>query len=304
MKHSPKKFNIEYKANFNSLNNNEIRAWIAQPLSFSCQKIESFSISPKSKNYYKDPQGNKILYFQFKNTKDIEIKMNIKATLWKDRINLKEENNLLIDNKVLNRYIKSEEFLKQTPRIKKLTSEIIKNNDSVLDKVISIFNFIVQSFEYCYPIKKRGAENLNLNNLKGDCGEYSSLFVTMCRILKIPARNNTGFIISPTHKKIVEHGWASLYLKSYGWLDFDTQYASTEKNKIKKYFGQRNEYRIIFTNGFNILLKPSIPKDFKLDFWNNIGMPLKNNLVQTLQPIIFVSKNNLNFKDEIKIKKP
>jgi Transglutaminase-like superfamily len=304
MKYSPKKFNIEYKANFNSsAEDNEIRIWIAQPLSFGCQKIENFSIFPKSKNCYKDRQGNKILYFQFKNIKDIEIKMNIKVTLWKDKVNFKKNDTLLINNKLLNRYIKSEEFLKQTSEIKKLTSKIIKNNDSILDKIISIFNFIVQNFEYCYPVKERGAEELNSNSLKGDCGEYSSLFVTMCRILKIPARNSTGFVISPAHKKIMEHGWVSLYLKPCGWLDFDTQYASIEKNKIKKYFGQRNDYRIIFTNGFNIPLKPAVPKDFKLDFWNNIGIPLKNNSAQTLQPIIFVSKNNLNFKDEIKIKK-
>jgi len=304
MKHSPKKFNIRYKAFFNSPSNNEIRAWIAQPLTFGCQKIESFSISPKPKNHYKDGQGNKILYFQFKNGGNIEIKIDFKATLWKDSFDMKKEIVLLNKDKKLKRFLKNEEFLKQMSEIKNLMNKITKDNKSDLDKIKSIFNFIVQNFKYCYPVKQRGVEKLNLNNLKGDCGEYSSLFVTMCRMLNIPARNNTGFIISPTYKKIVEHGWASLYLKSYGWIDFDTQYASTEKGRSKKYFGQRNDYRIIFINGFNVSLKPSIPKNFNLNFWNNIGIPLKNNSAQTLQPIIFTYKNDLNFGDEIKIKKP
>jgi len=291
MKYSSKKFDIEYRAKFTKIGkNNQIRAWIAQPLSFGCQEIESFSIYPKPKSYYKDHQGNKILYFRFENTKDLEIKMNIKVTLWKEKIKIKKENIPQANIKLFNQYIKNEKFLEQTAQIKRLTDKITENDELVLDKIKSIFNFISQNFKYCYPVKKRGVKNLNLNDLKGDCGEYSSLFVTMCRILKIPAKNNTGFVISPKYKKIVEHGWASIYLKSYGWIDFDAQYATAEKNGAKKYFGQRNDYRIIFTNGFNIPLKPSIPKNFKS--------------VQVLQPIFFISKQKTQFKDIIKLKNP
>jgi len=305
VKHSPKKFNIDYRANLYSIEkDNEIRVWISQPTTFDCQDINSFSISPKPKKQYEDLQGNKILYFCFKDLKEIEIKVSIRATLWKSKINFKKNKALLPNSKLFDRYIKNEEFLKQTPEIKRKVYEITKNDKSVLDKINSIFNFIIHNFNYSYPIKKRGTEKLNLSDLRGDCAEYSSLFVAMCRILKIPARNSTGFVISPTNKKIVEHGWAGIYLGPHGWIDFDTQYASTEKNKLKKYFGQREDYRIIFTNGFNIPLKPIIPKGFKLDFWNNVGLPVKNNLTQTLQPIIFASKNNLKFEDDIEVKNP
>ncbi len=305
MKQSPKKIDIEYRANFLSLvENNEVQVWISQPLTLDCQKINSFSIFPKPKKQYKDLQGNKILYFYFKDLKKIEIKINIKATLWKNQIDFKKNKISLPSDKSFDKYIKSEEFLKQTSEIKKKTQEITKNDKSILDKIRSIFNFAVYNFEYRYPVKRRGAEKLNLSDLKGDCAEYSSLFVTMCRTLKIPARNSTGFIISLKNKKIAEHSWASVYLKPYGWIDFDTQYASTEKNKIKKYFGQRGDYRIIFANGFNIPLKPAILKGFKSDFWNNMGLPVKSNFTQTLQPIIFASKNNIKFEDTIKIKNP
>ena len=291
MKHSPKKFNIEYRAKLTEIGkNNGIRAWVAQPSSFGCQKIEKFSIYPTPQKNYKDKQGNKILYFYFKDKKFIEIKMSIKTTLWKNETEIKKENIPKVNIKLFNQYIKNEKFLEQTPEIKRLTHKITKNDELVLDKIKSIFDFISQNFKYCYPIKQRGVKNLKLNNLKGDCGEYSSLFVTMCRILRIPAKNNTGFVISPKYKKIVEHGWSSIYLKSYGWKDFDVQYATTEKNSAKKYFGQRNDYRIIFTNGFNIPLKPSTPKSLKS--------------VQILQPIFFISKQKIQFRDIIKLKRP
>jgi len=177
--------------------------------------------------------------------------------------------------------------------------------DELLDSAKKEFknlreNFIVKNFTYCYPVQQRGVKYLSLDNLIGDCGEYSSLFVTMCRILKIPARNNTGFVIFPKQKKINEHGWANIYLKPYGWLDFDTQYASLEKN-ASPYFGRRNDYRISFTNGFNIPLKPSIPKDFKINYWNEHGMPLTHTAAQTLQPIIFASQKEIEFKDSLEL---
>ena len=298
----PKKFNIRYQANFNSPNKNIIRIWLAQPLNSTTQKIESFLISPKPRKYYKDAQGNKILYFEFKDQKDISIKLDIKAILWKNKINLTDEKFSLppVSTKLFQQYTKNEKFLEQTLAIKDLTKKIINEDDYILNKIQSIFNFVIKNFKYCYPVKQRGVKHLDLKRPKGDCGEYSSLFVAMCRILKIPARNSTGFVIFPKQKKIVEHGWASIYLKPSGWLDFDTQYASLEKN-INKYFAQRSDYRIVFTNGFNIPLKPAIPKSFQINYWNKLGLPLTNNSIQTLQPIIFVSQKDIKFRDKIKL---
>ena len=304
MIYDSKKFNIRYKAFFDFLKlNNEIRIWIAKPMDNSYQKINKFLVSPKPKFSYKDDQGNEILYFEFKNLKKIDIQMNIIAILSKIKIDLNKKHDLSFD-KSLSRYIKSERFLEHTSAIKKLTLEITKNDKNNLEKINTIFNFIAKKFKYCYPVKNRGVKNLDLKRLKGDCGEYSGLFVTMCRILKIPTRNTTGFTIFPKQKNINEHGWASVYLKKHGWIDVDPQYASLEKNiniGAKKYFLRRSEYRIAFINGFNISLKPSIPKGFLLDYWNKIGLPLENDSVQTLQPLIFSSKNKIRFKENIEI---
>lgn len=307
MKHSPKKFNIEYSATLDSAaNDNNIKVWVAQPLNSVYQKIDSFLISPKPNKTYRDQQENKILYFEFKNQKKIDIRMETKATLWKGGINFNKKNITLpkTSNNLIRQHTKNENFLEQTTEVKRVTSKIIRNDNSILDKIESIFRFVAKNFHYRYPIKRRGVKHLNLNNLVGDCGEYSSLFVTICRILKIPAKNDTGFIIFPKRKKISEHGWVSVYLKPYGWVDFDVQYASIERNieiGIKKYFGQRSDYRIIFTNGFNIPLKPKIPNSFQNDYWNKNGLPVTNNSVQTIQPIVFASRKKVVFEDSIKL---
>jgi len=307
MEYNPKKFNIRYSATLiSNKKNNSVQIWIAKPENSLCQKINKFAISEKPKSSYKDAQGNKILFFEFKDQKNIAIQMDIKATLWKSKFDLEQERIFLSNasTQLFKQYTKGEKFLEQTQEIKKLTKDITKNSKNDLDKIKSIFDFIMKNFKYCYPVKKRGVKNLNLNKLRGDCGEYSSLFVTMCRILGIPARNSTGFVIFPKHEKISEHGWASIYLKPYGWADIDPQYASLEKNiktGIKKYFGQRTDYRITFINGFNIPLKPAVPKNFQVIYWKNLGLPMANNSIQILQPLIFASKSRVKFKDNIKL---
>jgi len=291
MKYSSKKFNIQYQADFSGPPVNEIRAWFAEPQDSNLQRIESFSISPKPKSSYKDSQGNKILYFEINNQKQASVKVNIKANLSKYKLDLAKA------EFSTQRNIKSEEFLEQTPGVKDLARKLTASQDNMVNKIGSIFNFVVQNFKYEYPVKHRGVSHLDLKKLRGDCAEYSSLFVAMCRSLGIPSRNNTGFVIYPKQQNMVEHGWASIDTKKHGWLDFDTQYASIDEKS--KYFGQRSDYRITFTDGFNIPLKPSIPNDFDIEYWNNEGLPMMRNSVQTLQPLVFAAKREVKFNSRI-----
>lgn len=302
MIYSPKEFDIKYEALFKSSGKNSIKAWMAVPQNSTKQKIKSIAIFPSPKSEYKDSKGNKILYFNFKDKDEIKIEMKINATLWKESIDCKEKKFFTPhqSSKILKKYTKNEKFIEKTNKIKNITQSITsRNNDNYLN-IKNIFDFIVNNFHYCYPVNKRGVKNLNFNKLKGDCGEYSSLFVAMCRVLNIPAKNLTGFVIFQKEKTITEHGWASIYSKPNGWIDFDTQYASLEKNRYK-YFGNREEYRIVFTNGFNVPLKPTIPEGFDISYWNNLGLPMTKSSVQTLQPLVFASKSKIDFKDGVRL---
>ncbi|MBU1202453.1 transglutaminase-like domain-containing protein [Patescibacteria group bacterium] len=281
MKKQDKQFNLSYKLKFDHKNNNQIKFWFAKPVNNKYQKIINFSVSHGINRKYNDKQENEILYFDIKDKKDFIADLSVRLS--KDT-KLVNKNWSTVKKSEYKKYLKSELFLEQTPAIKKLTNEITKDKKTLPDKVKAIFDFVVDNFSYQYPVKNRGVKNLNLKNLRGDCGEYSALMVAMLRILGVPAKNQTGFVIYPKYKKVLEHAWLSACLGKAGWLDFDPQYAAIEKNKAK-YFGQRNDYRIVFTNGYNIPLKPG------------------NKSVQVLQPVVcgskvrfrnkFVSKNKI-----------
>jgi len=296
MNKKTKNFKLAYKINFSYQDfDNLIKLWLALPIKDKYQKVLSFTPSIRPFKKYSDKQGNKILYFKLKEEKEFSFELNL-ALAKSSHVHSKNWQRPS-DNK-LNRYLKSERFLEQTKDIKDLVESITQDKKTLYDKVKAVFDFVIDNFGYTYPVKKRGAKNLNLKKLRGDCGEYGALLVTMLRILGVPAVNQTGFVIHPRQQKIVEHGWVKAYFRTQGWLDFDPQYAAIEKNKAK-YFGQRNDYRVVFTNGFNIPIESPIAREYRLDFWNKAGLPLSRKSVQVLQPAVFVGRVRMSFKDRV-----
>lgn len=306
MKIKPKNFTIKYNAVIKSQHaDNNIKIWLVQPQNNKLQVIRGFKVNhkPKSFYYYK---GNKILYFYFKNFERIDFEFKLNATLYQQKNNIKPADFSFFKNNKnkFSQYLLPEKYREQTKEAISLVNKICSKDDNNLQKTISLFNFVVNKFEYCYPVKNRGVKNLKLSKLKGDWAEYASLFVAFCRILGLPAENQTGFVIYPKQKTVAEHGWASVYLPKYGWVDADPQYASLEKTAqsgLKKYFCQRSDYRIVFSNGFNFPLKPRLTDKYKFDFWLKQSLPMSKSYVQTLQPLTFASLKEVKFKDEIEL---
>lgn len=304
MQYSPKKFHIDYTVTYQvATKNNHLLVWLAEPISNLNQNIERVSVSPEPTQRYTDTQGNLVLFFDFRNQRKTTIKMDITATLFKFKTDLIKKSNPALTNDSLDRFLINEKYLKQTKELIQLAHQLISGKKNALDKLAVIYNYCSNNFSYCYPVKKRGSENLQISNLRGDCGEFGALFVTLCRIAGIPAKNETGFVIAK-NKTIFEHGWTSVFVNPFGWVNMDSCFCkdSPQKNAFQKNFGNWNEYKIAFSNGFNIPLKPKILKDFDLGFWNKQGLPMSNNSVQMLQPGVFASNVTIRFKDKIEVK--
>lgn len=293
------KVRILYHASFKSAKDNETFIWLAEPTNLDGQKIQNFSVNLKPDSRYLS-KGNIIHHFKLFN-QNIELNVDIKATLSQQHIDDKILIFPELPKEISGYYLKSEKYLEQTLEVIELTKKITNGTKTLKEKVETIFKYVVKNFKYCYPVDKRGITNLDLKNLTGDCAEYSSLFVTMCRISGIAARNVTGFVVFEDKKQIVEHGWAQVYVKGE-WLDADTQYASLEKNigiGMKKYLYNRSDYRIIFTIGFDIELKPHIPNHFKISTMEDLKIIVDSNRAQVLQPLVFASKNKIDYRDNI-----
>lgn len=298
-----KRVQITYQAVFSPSKSTKIAVWLASPQNSKLQQVHDFQVSPKTCARYQDNE-NSILYLSVDIEKPKTLKFSLDATIRQDANNPSNiQDNVL---HVPEEFLREEPFLEHMPWTKNIVHNLIKKIESPVERVRAIFNFILNTFKYRYPVPKRGVATMQPERLIGDCGEYSSLFVTMCRIASVPARNETGFVLFPETGNIVEHGWASVHLKSCGWVDVDTQWAQIEKDEGRDpaaYFLRRPDYRIVFTRGFNIRLIPPIPDkwyaEWYTEYWKSQCLPVTKDSVQTLQPLVFAAENEIEFNAEI-----
>jgi hypothetical protein len=84
-----------------------------------------------------------------------------------------------------------------------------------------IYQFVINRLTYEEQEKERGAL-WALRNKKGDCSEFSYLFVALCRAAGIPSRIQTGFAFHKNTETFSDgHMWAEYYLENYGWIPVD-----------------------------------------------------------------------------------
>jgi len=88
---------------------------------------------------------------------------------------------------------------------------------------------------------------------EGDCDDQANLFITLCRILNIPAYLQVGCLYEPTEPYVKEtypddlattvaryvsyHGWAVVFIPPWGWLNFDLTMGQTKSSSVAPFAG-------------------------------------------------------------------
>ena len=92
----------------------------------------------------------------------------------------------------------------------------------------------------------------------GNCTDFHSLFISICREQDIPARFEIGFPISPQRGQgdvAGYHCWAK-FVADKTWIPVDISEADKNPEKADYFFGNLTEDRISFTAGRDLQLVP------------------------------------------------
>ena len=119
--------------------------------------------------------------------------------------------------------------------------------------------------------------------LKGDCGVFALLFITLCRCAGVPARWQSGLYTTPL--EIGMHDWAQFYVAPYG-LDYRRDF----------YFGNLDPFRMVAASEFQHEFDP--PRRYmRYDPYDNQDgeaeyedMPLLNSEIYTDQEMIEIEE--------------
>lgn len=93
------------------------------------------------------------------------------------------------------------------------------NSSSILDYAEKCYLYVAKTFQYGLPLSGFKSLEFTLKNRVGDCGNLSSVFITLLRMRDIPARHLMGF--RPDGSL---HVWADFYMANYGWIPVDITY--------------------------------------------------------------------------------
>lgn len=143
-----------------------------------------------------------------------------------------------------------------TPYLRDLAREIVGGERNPLAKARLIYDFITTQVRYSFVRSYLTYENIPeyaATSLKGDCGMQALLFITLCRIVGVPARWQAGLYAMPLSAG--EHDWAQFYIAPYGWLYADCSFGGSAYRRGDHtlwnfYFGNLEPFRMPSNSAF------------------------------------------------------
>lgn len=107
------------------------------------------------------------------------------------------------------------------------------------DVAWAIYEWVLEHSSYQLNAERGRASKLwgaldLLRTGRGECSEYSALFVALCRAAGIPARSQVGFWAK---KELSPHVWAEFHLPGVGWVPVDPSTGDDPRNDLTRWFG-------------------------------------------------------------------
>ncbi len=138
--------------------------------------------------------------------------------------------------------VSTETFPVDDPVFEELGMSIISDEETVLESVAAIVEYIMNNTTYCnFEVPHYPSETLE--NQLGDCDDQSILLITICRSLDIPAYLQVGIYVHPSiddsdtswNGHLINeadgvgwHGWAMIYIPPWGWVPVDLTLSNSD----------------------------------------------------------------------------
>ncbi|RLI98979.1 MAG: hypothetical protein DRP08_07650, partial [Candidatus Aenigmatarchaeota archaeon] len=189
-----------------------------------------FSVKPKGVFY--DKYGNRYAYFENINVPSrgstrVEIKSVVKVNTFyypSVRVDLDWLNDIPEN---LRKYLEPSFAIESDhPDIISVAEEIKSNVSDVLALYKSIANFTSRYLKY-EAVSEEKSALWALHNRRGDCTQFSRLYVALARATGAPSRMIIGYVLSYREPYVFEgseHAWAEVFIPSYGWIPVEPQF--------------------------------------------------------------------------------
>ena len=261
-------FIFDYEVVINDIPNGalEVKVWVPCAAERPYQIIEEKTKDSKwpSVTTHDKKYRNKLLHYTINNpdtsTLIISTRYKIKRFEYSNKPTDDIAKGEIITDSDLDKYLLPSKLVTISPGIKKLAAQITKGKRMTIDKARAIYDYVFENVAYDKIVPGWGKGDTERVCLlkKGNCTDFHSLFISLARASRIPARFIIGVALPKDPQKSTKsyHCWAEFYDAGFGWVPMDISEAWKDKTKYEYYFGTLDENRVEFTYGRDIILEP------------------------------------------------
>lgn len=160
------------------------------------------------------------------------------------------------------RFLQPDRLVPITGLPAELAAKEVAGRSTDLERARGLYDYVFRTMKYEKTGTGwgRGDVMYACNARKGNCTDFHSLFISMARSQKIPARFQIGFPL-PADKQSSEvagyHCWADFYVAGSGWIPVDISEAWKHPEEHDYFFGAHDANRVEFTVGRDLRLSPA-----------------------------------------------
>jgi transglutaminase-like putative cysteine protease len=203
------------------------------------QEVLDFKSSPSYSEVKIDKNGNKTAFYNLTgmgDKLDILLKYRLKVVGFKTK---KVDAQGYEGEEIPDIYVLPEETIESdNPKIVALAESLCKDKASIWDKTQAIYDYVRTNVTYSVNSEELGALYA-LENGTGNCSEFASLMMALCRAARIPARRTESFIYSYNAKTDdIWHSTVEVYMPSVGWVRMDPTVGQPRAKRDLYFAGQ------------------------------------------------------------------
>jgi len=232
------------------------KMWVPIPSTDDFQTIKVNRIeAPGKHQMLKDAKfGNQILYVEL-TPEDTGKTMVLHFDV--DR----REKAVHIDETSPEIYLEAETFVPNNDKFKEIAQEALENkNGGDLVRARALYDHTIDSMKYAKFGSGwgKGDADFACDAARGNCTDYHSYFIALCRTVDIPARFAIGAAVPSSRDNGGVNGyhcWAEFYAEGK-WWPVDISEADKYTSLSTYYFGHNPANRVEFSRGRDLIVSP------------------------------------------------
>lgn len=264
-------FNFHYVFTVKNVSPGErVRVWIplAQSDAWQTVKVISKSGDLPLKEVRQAEYGNQNLYAEALKADKGEYKFSVEYdVVRREHVVLANGNPVSnappakVPQVELARFLEADRLVPVTGVPAQLAAQETKGATTPLQRAKDIYEYVFRTMKYDKTGSGWGHGDTlwACDSKHGNCTDFHSVFISMARSEKIPARFEIGFPL-PADKHSAEipgyHCWAEFYIDNIGWIPVDISEAWKHPEKHDYFFGAHDVNRVQFSQGRDLKLKP------------------------------------------------